>query len=455
MAKGKYIYVCSECGTTSSGWMGKCPGCGSWNTMAAEPLQEETAVNKKISMGSTGNKPLPIHTVPNQDIDRYVLDMPELDTVLGGGIVPGSLILLGGEPGIGKSTLLLQVVAAMGKKYGSVLYVSGEESAHQVRMRAERLGALLPEVFLLNENNMDNILNQAKTVPHKLLILDSIQAVFLPDLPAAPGSVSQVRAITHMLMQYAKENNIPVIIVGHVTKEGTLAGPRVLEHMVDTVLYFEGERYQSFRLLRAVKNRFGSTNEIGVFEMQENGLQPFTDPSSIFLAQRPEQACGTTVTCVMQGTRPILLEVQALTTPTSFGNPRRLGVGIDYNRLLIIIAVLEKKLGFSLSGQDVYVNMAGGMRVDDPAVDLAVAAAIASSFRDKPIDKHCLVMGEIGLVGEVRAVSQPERRMKEGDKFAFTKCVYPKGAGEVKKNLPIQAIAVSDVYHALKALEIL
>ena len=453
MAKAKYIYVCSECGTTSSGWMGKCPGCGSWNTMVAETTGEEP-VNKKIAMTSTGNKPMPIHTVPNQDIDRFVLDMPELDTVLGGGIVPGSLILLGGEPGIGKSTLLLQVVAAMGKKYGDVLYVSGEESAHQVRMRAERLGALIPEVLLLNENNMDNILAEAKAVPHKLLILDSIQAVFLPDLPAAPGSVSQVRAITHTLMQYAKENNIPVIIVGHVTKEGTLAGPRVLEHMVDTVLYFEGERYQSFRLLRAVKNRFGSTNEIGVFEMQETGLAPFSDPSSVFLAHRPEQACGTTVTCVMQGSRPILLEVQALTTPTSFGNPRRLGVGIDFNRLAIILAVLEKKLGLSLSGQDVYVNMAGGMRVDDPAVDLAVAAAIASSFKDRPIDKHTVIMGEIGLVGEVRAVSQPERRMKEAAKFAFTKCVYPQCSGMSSKKPPLEAVAVNDVYQSFKALGI-
>ncbi len=455
MAKTKYVYVCSECGTSSSGWMGKCPGCGSWNTMVAESTGDPVPVNKRIAMVSTGNKPTPIPTVPTQDVERFVLDMPELDTVLGGGLVPGSLVLLGGEPGIGKSTILLQVAAVMGKKYGDVLYVSGEESAHQVRMRAERLGALIPQVLLLNENNMDNVMMEARTVPHKLLILDSIQSVFLPDLPSVPGSITQVRAITHTLMQYAKENNIPVVIVGHVTKEGTLAGPRLLEHMVDTVLYFEGERYQSFRLLRAVKNRFGSTNEIGVFEMQEDGLQHFSDPSSVFLSQRPEQACGTTVTCVMQGTRPILLEVQALTTPTFFGNPRRLGVGIDYNRLAIILAVLEKKLGLALSGQDVYVNMAGGLRVDDPAVDLAVAAAIASSFRDRPIDKRTMIMGEIGLVGEARAVAQPERRMKEAAKFAFDKCVYSQSSSVGKKQLPLDAIAVKDVYQSFKALELL
>ena len=352
--------------------------------------------------------------------------------VLGGGLVPGSLILLGGEPGIGKSTILLQMALLLSQQPGGVLYVSGEESAPQVRMRAERLGAVSDELWLLTENNLELILHYAKKQKKKVLIIDSIQTVFLPELSSAPGSVSQVRQCGAALLKLAKEEGITVILVGHVTKEGTLAGPRVLEHMVDTVLHFEGDRVASLRLLRAVKNRFGSTNEIGVFEMTAKGLMPLTDPAGVFLTHRQQGVAGSAVGCALQGTRPVLLEIQALTSPTNFGNPRRLASGIDYNRLLIIIAVLEKKVGLNLGTQDIYLNITGGLRVDDPAIDLAVAAAIVSSYRESPLPSHMVVMGEVGLTGEIRQTGQMERRLLEVAKLGFQTLIIPKEKGILK-----------------------
>ena len=351
MAKEKYIYVCSECGTTSARWMGKCPGCQSWNTLIAEVSQAAAAFSTPRAL----TRSLPLSAVEHKQEDRLLLHMPELDALLGGGLVPGSLILLGGEPGIGKSTLLLQVAEKVAARYGPVLYISGEESAKQIKLRADRLAVKEESILLLAECNMESIMENIREGDYRLIILDSIQAVYQPDLPAAPGSVSQVRQCAAILLEYIKSKNIPAFLVGHVTKEGSLAGPRILEHMVDTVLYFEGERVQSFRLLRAVKNRFGSTNEIAVFAMEQEGLVPYTDPSRLFLNQRAKPANGTAVTGIMQGSRPVLLEVQALTTPTSFGNPRRLASGFDYNRLLLILAVLEKKLALKLGLQDVYV----------------------------------------------------------------------------------------------------
>ncbi len=434
MAKAKFVYVCQECGHTSVKWYGRCPSCETWNSLVMEPL--ESSPEKKVGQNYAGALPLPINQVSLSQVDRLKLGISELDGVLGGGLVPGSLVLLGGEPGIGKSTILLQVSLALANNHGPVLYVSGEESAPQVRLRAERLGTLSPNLWLLAETDLEAILTKAKEKDLKLLILDSIQSVYLPELTAAPGSVSQVRQGCAALMQYAKETGVAVILVGHVTKEGSLAGPRVLEHMVDTVLYFEGQKNNSFRLLRAAKNRFGSTNEIGIFEMLDTGLSPLTDPSLLFLSQRNQEVPGSVVCCIMQGTRPVLVEVQALTSPTTFGNSRRLASGLDYNRLLLIVAVLEKKLGLKLGTQDIYVNVAGGLKVEDPAADLAVAAAIVSSYKDRTVPANTLAMGEIGLTGEVRHISQLDRRLKEAEKFGFKEAVVPPDAKTTQKRAP-------------------
>jgi len=451
LSKNKTIYVCRECGHDSVKWQGRCPGCGAWNTLEEEVISTKRSPLSGLGENPASSKPQPISEVEVKDADRLVLDNEELRGVLGGGIVPGSLILVGGEPGIGKSTLLMQVAYEIAQKYGKVLYVSGEESAHQVRIRAERLGTLSPRVLVLTETNMEQIMDHAKKEKPVLTVIDSIQTVFLPDLSAAPGSVSQVRQCAAEGMRFAKTHNLALILVGHVTKEGMLAGPRVLEHMVDTVLYFEGERHHSFRLLRAIKNRFGSTNEIAVFDMQHQGLIPFTNLSQLFLAQRPEGVSGSVVVCAMQGTRPVLLELQALASSTAFGNPRRLTSGVDYNRTLIILAVLEKIVGMNLSSQDVYVNIAGGVRVEDPAVDLAIAVAVASSFRDREIDGHTVVMGEIGLGGEVRAVTNLERRLKEAVKMGFKKAVIPKG-NKVGDDINLNVVPVTSVAEALEVV---
>ncbi len=394
---------------------------------------QETAPATRGKSVLSNNRPQPVTKVPVEEHNRMSTGLSELDGVLGGGLVPGSLVLLGGAPGIGKSTLLLQAAQAVAAGGAGVLYCSGEESAAQVGMRAKRLGVTADRLLLLSETNLEHILAQARQCDIRLLVVDSIQSVYLPDLTPAPGSVSQVRQCGSLLLEYAKESGVTVLLVGHVTKEGALAGPRVLEHMVDAVLYFEGAHYDSFRLLRAAKNRFGSTNEIGIFEMAEQGLAPLADPSGVFLAQRTEGVAGSVVTCAMQGTRPVLLEVQALVAPTSFGNPRRLSAGVDYSRLLIIIAVLEKKLGLHLGSQDIYVNIAGGMKVDDPAADLGVALAIVSAYRDRPLEARLFAMGEVGLTGEIRHIGQTARRLKEGLKYGFEQAIVPKGSAQEKQ----------------------
>ena len=419
--KSKQVFVCQECGAVFAKWMGRCTACGAWNSVIEE--FETAPAAGKLMTAASNNVPQPIAKVSMQELERIDVNMPELNLVLGGGLVPGSLTLLGGEPGIGKSTILLQLALAVSSKGGRVLYVSGEESAPQVRMRAERLGALADELWLLTENNLEVVLQQAKKQDCRLLIVDSIQTVFLPELSAAPGSVSQVRQCGNELLKLAKEQGIAVVLVGHVTKEGNLAGPRVLEHMVDTVLYFEGDRLANLRLLRAIKNRFGATNEIGVFEMTEKGLAALDDPSAVFLTHREKAVAGAAVGCVLQGARPVLLEIQALTSPTAFGNARRLASGLDYSRLLIILAVLEKKVGLNLANQDVYVNITGGLRVDDPAVDLAVAAAIASAYLDRVLPANMVAVGEIGLTGELRPTSQPEQRFREAKRMGFENVV--------------------------------
>ena len=448
------IFICRECGAKQGKWFGRCPACGAWDA-----LDEEIGDSKAKPVVTKTNPPRPITEIELKGGQHLPLGLCELDAVLGGGLTPGSSLLLGGEPGIGKSTLLLQAARLVAQKYGAVLYISGEESARQIRLSAERLGALDPKMLLLAETNIESALANAENQSFKLVIVDSVQAVYSSRLESAPGSVSQVRAVAAACLEYSRKSGAALILVGHVTKEGLLAGPRVLEHMVDTVLYFEGDRYTSLRLLRAVKNRFGSTNELGIFEMSGNGLLPFTDPSGFFLSQRPLAVPGSVVTCVMQGTRSLLLEVQALVAPTSFGNPRRLASGIDYNRLLLIVAVLERKLGLPLGAQDIYLNIAGGLRAEDPALDLAAAAAIASSFYEKPVEEGVVACGEVGLLGEVRAIGQNQRRRREAANFGFKQILLPeinrpKKGEEEESAAPgqIKPVYVADLEQALKLL---
>ncbi|HWI54845.1 MAG TPA: DNA repair protein RadA [Desulfobacteria bacterium] len=420
-AKSKTRFVCRECGHQESKWLGRCPGCGTWNSM----IEELNTDKVKRSVVFSESKPIPITTVSDVSEQRIFTGCGELDRVLGGGIVPGSLILIGGDPGIGKSTLALQAASAVADRQGLSLYVTGEESAQQTRMRALRLGVMSENLYVLTETSLEHVKNYAEKLSPKLIIIDSIQTVYTDTLPSAPGSVAQVRECTAYLMQMAKANNIPVLIVGHVTKEGFLAGPRVLEHMVDTVLYFEGERHHTFRILRAVKNRFGSTNEIGVFEMGGKGLQEVANPSEMFLAERPTGVSGSVVVAGMEGTRPMLVEIQALVSSSNFGNPRRMTSGIDFNRVNLIAAVLEKRVGLHLGNQDAYVNVAGGVRLVEPAVDLGIAVALASSFRDIPVEQSAVVLGEIGLTGEVRGISQVAKRIHEGVKLGFGTFIIP------------------------------
>ena len=454
--KVKQIFACQECGAVYPKWQGRCNACGAWNTVV-----EETPLPAGHSggglAGGVANKPQPIAKVSLEEVSRLDVGLPELNFVLGGGLVPGSLTLLGGEPGIGKSTILLQLALAVSQRHGRVLYVSGEESAAQVRMRAERLGALADDLWLLAENNLQVIIQQAEAQGCSLLIVDSIQTVFLPELSSAPGSVGQVRQCGTELLKLAKEKGVAVMLVGHVTKDGNLAGPRVLEHMVDTVLYFEGDRLANLRLLRAIKNRFGSTNELGVFEMTESGLHALSDPSAVFLTHREQPVAGAAVGCVQQGARPVLLEIQALTSPTAFGNARRLASGLDYNRLLIIIAVLEKKVGIVLGNQDIYVNITGGLRVDDPAVDLAVAAAIVSAYWERPLPADLVAMGEIGLTGELRPVSQAEQRFREAGRLGFANVVAaPLKSGQAAaRKLGLKLFAANNLQMGLSLMGLL
>lgn len=451
MAKAKTKFVCQECGTESPKWMGKCPGCNKWNSM----VEEVESIVKTAGILPTfqaQEKAASIIDIESAQEPRVTTDSAELNRVLGGGLVPGSLILVGGDPGIGKSTLLLQTSHALTEKQMRVLYISGEESTRQTKMRAERLGALSSELYVLCETNMEFIIEAIEQVKPDLIIIDSIQTVYHPSITSAPGSVAQVRECTSHFMRIAKGKGIATILVGHVTKEGAIAGPRLLEHMVDCVLYFEGERHQSYRLLRAVKNRFGPTNEIGIFEMQDTGLREVANPSELFLSERPKGASGSIVVASMEGTRPVLVEMQSLVTSTHFPSPRRMATGFDYNRLNLIIAVLEKRMGMTLQNQDVYLNIAGGVKLDEPAVDLAVAVSIASSFRNRPTEADDVVFGEIGLTGEVRAVSKIDQRIKEAQKLGFKRVIMP--ARNLKGFVPtagIEVIGVETVTEALAA----
>ena len=447
MAKKKTKFMCQECGYESPKWMGKCPGCGSWNKMVEEV--EKVTTRRGAFAHSEGTtvaaKPTAITAVEVTNEARIYTDSKEFNRVLGGGIVRGSLVLIGGDPGIGKSTLLLQVSSQLANKNHSVLYISGEES--------ERLGVMSDRLLVYAETNLEDISLTIESIKPDFVIIDSIQTVFHPEITSAPGSVSQVRECTSELMRIGKTKGIAIFIVGHVTKEGSIAGPRLLEHMVDTVLYFEGERHHTYRILRAVKNRFGSTNEMGIFEMKESGLEEVENPSEIFLEERSRGASGSTVVASMEGTRPVLVEIQALISPTSFGNPRRMATGIDHNRVPLLMAVLEKRVGLLLQNQDAYIKVAGGVKLDEPAIDLAIAVSIASSFRDKPTRPTDCIIGEVGLTGEVRRVSRIEQRVQEAAKLGFERVILPaNNLSGWKCSERIQLIGVSSVSEALKVV---
>ena len=449
MAKGKTsVFFCQECGYESAKWMGQCPGCHAWNTFVEEKVEKNSPARKRAANEVTVST---LSQIETREEMRITTDIEELDRVLGGGIVKGSLVLVGGDPGIGKSTLLLQVCKNLSRQRKRVLYISGEESLQQIKIRAERIGEFSESLSLLCETNLDTIHEIIKKEKPEIVVIDSIQTMYNETVSSAPGSVSQVRESTGTLMQIAKGMDIAIFIVGHVTKEGVVAGPRVLEHMVDTVLYFEGDRHASYRVLRAVKNRFGSTNEIGVFEMLETGLSEVNNPSKVMLAGRPLQTSGSVVVCSLEGTRPILLEIQALVCQTSFNLPRRTTVGLDYNRVNLLLAVLEKRAGMVLSGSDAYVNIAGGMRLDDPAADLGIVFALVSSFRNRPLDESMVVFGEVGLSGEVRGVSAAEQRVREAVKMGFQTCIMPKTNAEHLKSIEgIKVVGVSNISQALE-----
>lgn len=423
--KSKTVYVCQQCGKESLKWLGHCPDCQAWNSFTEQRVTVTAATLTGVTVSTP---PLELSQVKVTKADRFSISLAEFNRVMGGGVVPGSLTLISGDPGIGKSTLLLQVAALVAGGNGSVVYVSGEETPHQIKLRATRLNVDGKNLYLLAETNLESILGQLAELSPSLVIIDSIQTVYLPDLDTLPGSITQVRECTMRLMQWAKPAAVPVFLTGHVTKEGAIAGPRVLEHIVDVVLYLEGEQFSSYRLLRCVKNRFGSTNEIGVFEMQEQGMVEITNPSQIFLSPRTGETVGSAVVCTLEGSRPLLVEVQALTNTTSFGQPRRVANGVDFARLLMIAAVLSRRAGLKLGSQDIIVNATGGIKLEEPAVDLGIALAIASSYRDTPVAAETAVIGEIGLSGEIRAVSQLERRLAEAARLGFKNCLVPKAA---------------------------
>ncbi len=426
-AKKKTVFFCQNCGYESAKWLGQCPACHEWNTFVEEALTAPSSSSSGKRL-DTNIKPSTLDEITTADESRLTTHMEEFDRVLGGGIVKGSLVLIGGDPGIGKSTLLLELTRNLCSDHVKMLYISGEESLSQIKMRAERIGSFTSDLSILCETDLDTISAVIDRTRPSLVIIDSIQTMYSEAVGSAPGSVSQVRESTNVLMHIAKTMGITVFVVGHVTKEGNVAGPRVLEHMVDTVLYLEGDRYASYRVLRGVKNRFGSTNEIGVFEMKGAGLVEVKNPSEYMLAGRPEGAAGSVVACSMEGTRPILIEIQALVTRSNFGMPRRTAVGCDYNRVNLLMAVLEKRLGLKLSDYDAYVNVTGGMRMNEPAVDLGIVMAIVSSYKDTPIDDHIICFGEVGLSGEVRSVTNAEQRVREAAKLGFNKCILPKSS---------------------------
>ena len=451
MAKGKKsVFFCQNCGHEENKWLGQCPMCKEWNTFVEEPVSFSKSASAKLIKDA---EVVALKHVETDQEERIKTKIEELDRVLGGGIVPGSLLLVGGDPGIGKSTLLLQVCQRLCEDKHQVLYISGEESLKQIKLRANRMGEFTEDLLLLCETNLEIVKNVIQKRKPEVVIIDSIQTMYSEEVASAPGSVSQVRESTNVFMQLAKGLGISIFIVGHVTKEGTVAGPRVLEHMVDTVLYFEGDRHASYRILRGVKNRFGSTNEIGVFEMRQNGLVEVENPSEFMLNGKPENASGSVVACSMEGTRPILIEIQALVCSSNFGMPRRTAAGTDYNRVNLLMAVLEKRVGIHLSNYDAYVNIAGGIKMNEPAVDLGIVMAIVSSYKNQPIDEKTIVFGEVGLSGEVRAVNMPEQRVAEAKKLGFTTCIMPEVSREVIKNIKgIKIIGVKTINEALQVL---
>lgn len=458
--KLKNIFFCQSCGYSSPKWMGRCPDCGGWNTLVEEKMSNIN-INKPVGLLTA---PVPLDEIRYTESERSLTGIGEFDRVLGGGIVPGSVVLIGGDPGIGKSTLLLQVAERIANAgcagrtppapngSDSVLYISGEESPSQIKMRAGRLNITAKGIYILAETSLEEILHHAQGIPHSAMIVDSIQTVFTSQLSSAPGSVSQVREVASLLMNYAKKNSVAVFIVGHVTKDGAIAGPRVLEHIVDTVLYFEGDRGHQYRILRAVKNRFGSTHEIGVFEMREGGLEEVVNPSSLFLSERTLGSAGSVVFSSIEGSRPILTEVQALVSPSPFGIPKRGVIGVDYNRLLLLVSVLEKRVGMHIQGQDIFVNVVGGLELSEPAVDLGIIAALSSSFREIAVDPYTVVFGEVGLSGEVRGVTSAEVRVKEAAQLGFRRCIIPERNAS---QIVIDSINIIGVPTVKKAIEIL
>lgn len=453
MAKAKTVFVCSSCGYESAKWLGKCPACNEWNT-----FYEEKVVTNSGVLSNSSNKiksvPRKLKDVEGIDVSRTSTGIGELDRVLGGGLVKGSLVLVGGEPGIGKSTLILQLCDKVNGD-GKVLYISGEESAEQVKIRADRLNINSDDLMFLGETNIDNIQEAIISINPKLVIIDSIQTMYSEEITSAAGTVSQVREITARIMRMCKDNGITTIIIGHVTKDGNIAGPRVLEHMVDTVLYLEGERYFSYRILRSVKNRFGSTNEVGMFEMKNEGMVEITNPSSILISERNDNPAGSIIVASMEGTRPLLVELQALTSPSVFGIPKRTANGIDYNRLAVLIAVIEKKAGIALGGQDVYLNVVSGIKIAEPAIDLGIVLACISSYKNVFIPQEVVAIGEVGLTGEVRAVNMIEKRIKEAEKLGFKKCIIPESNKKLLKDkFKLDIIGVRNVNEAIKALQL-
>ena len=451
MAKPSTVFVCSNCGNESSKWFGRCPACNEWNTCYEEKINLKSSGKSASKKTATTVK---LDYVKKQDIVRTKTGFGELDRVLGGGLVKGSLTLLGGEPGIGKSTLILQICDKI-KGEGQVLYVSGEESAQQIKIRADRLGIKNNDIVFLGETDIDVIEDAILKTNPKLVIIDSIQTMYSDEITSGPGSVSQVREITARIMKMCKQEEITTIIIGHVTKDGNIAGPRVLEHMVDTVLYLEGERYFAYRILRGVKNRFGSTNEIGMFEMNDIGMCEIDNPSSVLLSEKNENVAGSIVVASIEGTRPILVELQALTATSVFGMPRRTANGIDYNRLTLLIAVLEKRTGLPLGNQDVYLNIVGGIKINEPALDLGIILAVSSSFKNIPIPNDVIAIGEVGLTGEVRSVNQIEKRIKEAEKLGFKKCIIPESNKKLLKDTyKLDIIGVQNISEAMRCLEL-
>jgi len=447
----KSIFSCQACGYQSPKWMGRCPDCGQWHTLVEEAAPAKPAAVHRLQATAAGAAPMPIDAVDIGDEARLLTGIAEFDRVLGGGIVPGTMVLIGGDPGIGKSTLMLQALQGIAAGGRRVLYISGEESVRQLSLRSRRLAAMSSNLYVVSEIDVDAVQTMIASTHPAAIVVDSIQTMYSGDLTSAPGSVGQVRECAMQLMLLAKRKGVTVFLIGHVTKDGAIAGPRLLEHMVDTVLYFEGDRNHVFRILRAVKNRFGSTNEIGVFEMKEQGLMPVDNPSAVFLSERPEQTPGSVVTASVEGTRPILVEIQALASATNLGTPRRTILGLDQNRVALLVAVMEKKIGLHLMNHDIFMNVAGGVKIDEPAVDLGIIAAITSSFLDRPVADGTVVLGEAGLTGEVRAIGQADIRASEIKKMGFTRCIVPES--NVKRMAEMDGLALEGVKTVAEAIE--